>query len=160
MKNKSKELIELDLLGQFFSAIVDIKQPGGFSITTHLKEPVIPETLQQAVNDLMRRLPFLCSRLQRGFFWYHQEVLSDPPQIIAENNLPVFSDYYNYGRGHVLRILYGEKYFKVETLHSICDGRGLQNIACALLFRYFELLGVNVNKGEIVDCADSFHPEI
>lgn len=159
MKQTKNQLIELDLLGQFFASIVDDKQPGGFSITAHLKEPVQPEVLQQAVNDLMRRLPFLCGRLRRGFFWFYHEVLAESPQIIPISGSPVFSDYYNRGNGHVLRVLYGEKYFKVETLHSICDGGGLIKIISALLLRYFELLGIKADKTEIVDCAGAFQQE-
>jgi len=70
-----------------------------------------------------------------------------------------FTDYYNKGEGHVLRVLYGEQHITLEAIHSVVDGRGLTVMMQALLGRYFELLGVTFEKGEIPDCADTFQAE-
>jgi NRPS condensation-like uncharacterized protein len=134
--------IELDPVGVYYAAITNRKAPATFSISAYLREPVVPHALQQAVNDLMNRLPFLSGRLRRGFFGYHHEVLADPPMIVPTSNGHTFSAYYETGTGHVLRVLYGERHFTVETLHSICDGRGLAKIVSVLLVRYFEILGI------------------
>ena len=160
MKQEAQnKILELDLIGQYYASIINKKQPGVFNISVHLKECLNPQILQQAVNDLMRRLPFLSGRLRRGFFWYGHEILAQPPQIAPASGSPLFSDYYNRGSGHVLRVVYGEQHFTVETLHSICDGRGLTKVICALLVRYYELLGVKVDKSEIIDCSGAFQPE-
>ena len=153
------QIIELDLIGQYYASIINEKQSGVFSISAHLKESVNPQILQQAVNDLMRRLPFVSGRLRRGFFHYAHEVIAEPPLIKPVSEPYAFSDYYNKGSGHVLRIVYGERHFTVETIHSICDGRGLTKITSALLVRYFELLGVTMDKSGVIDCSDSFQPE-
>lgn len=58
-----------------------------------------------------------------------------------------------------MRVLYGERHFKVETSHLMTDGRGLSKITSALLVRYFELLGVEADKGDIIDCEGTALPE-
>jgi hypothetical protein len=67
---------------------------------------------------------FLSGRLHRGFFGYYHEILAEPPVIVPARNGHTFSTYFESGSGHVLRILYGDRHVTVETLHSICDGRG------------------------------------
>jgi NRPS condensation-like uncharacterized protein len=150
-----KTRITLDPVGQFYAATINDKQPGNFYITTYLNEPIVPKVLQVAVNDLITRLPFLSGRLYNGFFWHFHEILSKPPQIVPTEDTSLFDAYYKNGDRNVLRVRYGEQHFTVEAIHSIVDGRGLTKIVRALLVRYFELLGLTVNKDDIVDCFGS-----
>jgi len=71
----------------------------------------------------------------------------------------VFSAYFNHGEGHTLRVLYGERHFTVENIHSNVDGRGLMKVTQTLLVRYFELLGVAFDKTGMIDCDGESHPE-
>jgi len=156
---KPKERIKLDHLGQFYSAINCKKNPGTFSLTAYLNETIIPDTLQQAVNDIMQRLPFLNVCVRRGFFWYYNEVLECKPKVIPANTVSNLCGYFENGNNHLIRVLYGEKYFSVEVLHSVCDGRSLSKIVIALLVRYFELLGDKINKDGIIDCTEKIESE-
>jgi NRPS condensation-like uncharacterized protein len=115
--------------------------------------------LQQAVDDLMHRLPFLSGRLRRGFFEHYHEILVDPPRIVPTRTGHTFSAYFETGTGHVLRILCGERHFTVETLHSICDGRGLTKIVSLLLVRYFEILGIPTESAGLIDWSAAPRPE-
>jgi len=157
--SRPKTRMKIDLAGHFSIAIIDKQRPDSFYITAHLKESLDPQALQTAVNDLVRRLPFLNGRFRSGFFWYFHEVLENPPQIVFAEDLPIFDDYYNTGDGHVLRVLYGKQHFTIQAIHSIVDGRGLSKLMRALLVRYFEVLGLTVEKGDIVDCSDPYHTE-
>ena len=105
----------------------------------------------------MRRLPFLNGRLREEPSGYYHEILECFPQITPDDNH--FTTYYREGLGHVLRVRYGEHHFKAETIHSICDGGGLTNFVCALVVRYLELLGLDFEAGEIVNCSDSLDIE-
>ena len=151
--------MELDVVGQYYSSINTSKQSGVFALVVALKEPVQPQVLQQAADDLMRRLPFMNGRLKYGFFHYKYEILKDFAKIVPDNKEHLFSDYYNKGSRHMIRIVYGEKHFTVKTTHSICDGRGLSKFTKALIVRYFELLGLEVDKSDIIDCDGEFNPE-
>jgi NRPS condensation-like uncharacterized protein len=156
MKNlfAQKTRMALDPVGLYYASIISETQPGNFNVSAYLYEKIEPQILQTAVNNIMRRLPFLSGRLYGGFFQYFHEILETPPQIVKSDTVPLFGEYYKEGDGHVLRILYGERHFTVEAIHSIVDGRGLSKVACALLVRYFELLGVSVSKSDIANCAE------
>ena len=156
---KPKDRIKLDHLGQFYSAINCKENPGTFSLTAYLHEQIIPKTLQQAVNDLMQRLPFLNVRVRRGFFWYYNEILETELKIISVNNTLSPCSYFEKGDNHLIRVIYGEKYFTIEVLHSVCDGRRLSKILVSLLVRYFEILGEKINKDGIIDFTGQLQKE-
>ena len=154
-----KQEMKLDVIGQYYSSINTRKQSGVFALSVYIKESLQPEILQQAADDLMRRLPFMNGRLKYGFFHYKYEILKNFAKIVPYKEEHLFSDYYNKGSRHMIRIVYGEKHFTVKTTHSICDGRGLSKFTKALLVRYYELLGMKVDKGDIIDCNGAFDPE-
>lgn len=151
--------IELDPVGLYYASVTSRKHPATYSISAYLSEPVVPDGLQQAVNDLMRRLPFLNGRLRRGFFGYYHEILAGPPVIVPARNGHTFTAYFESGTGHVVRILYGERHVTVEALHTICDGRGLTKIVSALLERYFEILGITMEEAGLIDWSAAPRPE-
>ena len=147
---------ELDAIGQYYALIITPDHPGQFMLSAYLKEAIDPEMLQQAVSDVMHRLPFLCGGIHPKFFWYHHKLLPTPPQIVWMGDEYAFTDYYNKGKGHVLRVLHGERHITVEAIHSVVDGRGLTKVMQTLLGRYFELSGIVFEKGDMIDCADTF----
>lgn len=154
-----KKKIKLDPLGQLTASTVSEKQPSSFMLTAYLKDVVDLKILQQAVNDVMgKRLPFISGRLKRGFFWYSQELLP-PPQIVPDIEPHRFHCYFNEKQGHVMRVLYGERHFSVENIHSNVDGRGLLKVMQTLLVRYFEILGVLFDKSDLISCAETPSPE-
>jgi len=150
---------QLDAIGQYYASTITPEQPGQFTLSAYLKETIDPKVLQQAVNDVVCRLPFLSGRIQPKFFWYHHKLLSAPPQVVYMGEKYTFTDYYNKGEGHVLRVLYGERHITVEAIHSVVDGRGLAKVVETLLVRYFELLDITFEKGDIIDCAGTFVTE-
>ena len=149
---------KMDPMGQYTAATTDEQNPSSFFITAHLKEAVDPATLQHAVNDVMTRLPFLSGRMRPGFFWWSQELIP-PPKIISASVPHRFEYYYGKGACHTLRVLYGERHFTVENIHSNVDGRGLLKATQTLLARYFELRGVAFDKTGMIDCEAELHPE-
>jgi len=151
--------IELDPVGQFYAATISDACPGTFRVSAHLRECVNLEILQKAVNDLIRRLPFLGGHLRSSFFRYYNEIHAQPLQIEPERDIPAFGRCHKKGRDHLLRVLCGEKGFTIETTHIVCDGRSLAKIMTALLTRYFELLGATVDKSGIIDCFGAMRVE-
>ena len=151
--------IELDSVGRYYTLVSSPENPGTFGATAHLRETVDPAVLQSAVNGIMLRLPFLNVRIRRGFIWYYHEVMAEPPRILPATDYPLPCSYFEKDKGHVLRILYGEKHFTMEVLHSICDGRSLMKIIAAVVIRYFELLGVEFDKTGIIDSGEEVRAE-
>jgi len=147
---------ELDFMGGVYASTINQNSLGAFSISIHLKELVDQQVLQQAVNDLVKRLPYLNGRLTSDLQY---ELLSDPSKIVLDEIPIMFTDYYNHGQGHMLRILYGEHHIRVEVTHIMTDGRGLVSITRALIVRYFELQGIEMDKARIIDCSKPMVPE-
>ena len=158
-ENMQNQTIELDLVGQYYAAIIDRNCSGVFAITVYLKETVNPKVLQQAFNDLMIRLPFLNGKLQKGFFHYKHKLLQELPKTQPISNQAWYDAYYNQGAGHMVSVIYCTNHFTVRTTHSICDGRGISRIARALTVRYFQLLGVKMELADIIDCDQDFNKE-
>lgn len=151
--------IQLDPVGYFYSTISNPKNPGTFGISAYLNEKLDPSILQQAVNDMMKRLPFLNVCLKSGFIWDYHEILPEPPQILPASAFPTPCSHFNLDNAHVIRVLYGENYITIEVLHSVCDGRSLTKIMSALLVHYFELLGVSDDKTGIIDFNEEMQSE-
>jgi len=149
-----KNRIKLDHLGQYYASIHCKENPGTFGISVHLKENLKPDILQQAVNDIVKRLPHLNVRLNNGFFWYYHEVLKNPLKIMLQPDFSTPARHFKKGEP-LTRIIYGERHFTVEVLHTVCDGRSLAKIVSALLARYFEILGYAINKKNIINPQDS-----
>jgi len=137
-------------MGGVYASTINQNSLGAFSISVHLKDSVDKQVLQQAVNDLVKRLPYLSGRLTSDLQY---EILSDSPKIMLDEIPVTFTDYYNHGQGHMLRILYGERHIRVEVTHIMTDGRGVASITRALMVRYFELLGIEMDKTGIIDCT-------
>ena len=74
--------MELDPIGQYYASVITPKHPGQFMLSAYLNEVVDPNILQQSVNEVVCRLPFLSGRLKPKFFSYHHELLSSPPQVV------------------------------------------------------------------------------
>jgi len=124
-----------------------------------LKEALIPETLQNAVNSVMQRLAYMNTHLHRGFMDYYHKPLKKPPKIIHEQDMPALCRYFKKGKNHLIRVIYGEWHFTVEVLHTLCDGSSFVWVIKALLVRYFELLGLTVEKDGVLDCKGNMSAE-
>jgi len=148
----------LNYIGQFYSAATNEDYPGVFSISMHLHEKLCAETLQQAVNDIAKRLPHFNVRKQNDKFWYYNEELPTPPVIEKQADITEPLRYFK-DDAHLLRIIYGENHFTLEVSHSVCDGRTLAPVAVSLLIRYYHLLGVEVDGEGFINVNDPTTPE-
>jgi NRPS condensation-like uncharacterized protein len=149
---KRRRRLKLDHLGQYYTTVSSKGNPGTFSVGVHLHEPLQPQILQNALNDLAKRLPHLNVRKHRGFFHYYNEMRTAPLIIEKENAGAEPCRYFKRGEP-LLRVIYGARHFTLEVLHSVCDGRSLAMVASSLAIRYFELLGTEVSKQGFIDCA-------
>jgi len=156
MQNMKK--FPLNYIGQFYSAATDENYPGVFSISMYLHEELCSETLQQAVNDMAKRLPHFNVRKQSGSFWYYNEELPSPPVIEKQAGLAEPLRYFK-DDAHLLRIIYGERHFTLEVSHAVCDGRTLAPVAVSLLIWYYHFLGVEISNEGFINLNDPTTPE-
>jgi len=150
--------IMLDHLGQYYASINCEANPGTFSVSAHLKELVKPNILQQATDDLVKRLPHLNVQLKRNFFQHYHEVLENSLKIVPQRDFQSPASYFKKA-DPLTRIIYGDYHLTIEVLHTVCDGRSLAKIMSALLVRYFELQDFNLNKAGIIECSATISDE-
>lgn len=139
--------IPLDPIGIMAVSNASTSFPGNFWITAHLKETINVGALQLAVDRLFERFPLLNGKIVTTETAFYHEILPYSVKINRDNGLEVIEDYYNYGDGHVIRILYGDYHIKIEAIHSITDGSGLCTLLKALLTWYFFCRKYQVKPG-------------
>ena len=166
--SRSCALNRIDPVGEFHALIRDRNFPETYSITVYLKDAVDSHVLQQAVNDLAKRVPSINYAHRRTFFNVYHVSMPAPPQVMPVNKLPNTCSYYSADGTHLFRVLYSENSFTAEIMHSTCDGRALTEIVKALTVRYFELLPAGgddgssvsrIDKSQVLDCDMPADPE-
>lgn len=137
----------MDPIGLLYCSIISKDYPGNYTVTATLREKLNEKILQKSVDRLFKRLPLLNGKIIETENGFYHEILENTPKISKDKGLTPYEDYYNKGEGHVVQILYGERHIKIETIHSITDGRSALEILKGILIDYFKHLGVVVENG-------------
>ena len=86
---KTKRWERLDNTAHLFPIIANDEMTNVYRISVMLKEEVVPELLQEALNTVLPHMPGFNMRMRRGFFWYYFEENGKPaPDVFlktAEN---------------------------------------------------------------------------
>lgn len=114
-----------------------------FRLSCVMRQPIRPEILQQAVNDLFERFPTMIVYLRSGFFWNYFERAQKPPTVREEKTYPC-RPFDVKARSYLLRIMYSGYRITVEFFHGITDGNGGSVYLLSLIKRYLELCGTEV----------------
>ena len=133
-----KNWYRLDTAALIFPAITRLDWSNAFRVSATLREPVDPELLQQATNDLRRRFPSYFVTLRKGVFWYYLEESDRPVQVRRDYAYPLTFMSSRELRQNCLRVLYYKNRIAVECFHALTDGRGGSVFLCNLVARYLE----------------------
>jgi|GEM_PF-2927332 len=151
--------VAIDPIGLLYAGTSNKDFPNNYTISVYLNEKIKPEVLQQAVNDIFKRLPIVNGKLVETETDFYHEILEETPVITKDKGLYPYEQYYLEGLKHSVRVVYGDIHFKVESMHFITDGRSTAEIAKGILIRYYELMGIEVEKGYGIDVRDTPSPE-
>ena len=167
MNSRTREIKwrRLDNTAKIFPVIANENLSNVFRISATLKENIIPELLQQALEEVILWFDGFNVRLRRGFFWYYFETNKRKPLIEKESTYPCkFID--PQSKQHFLfRVSYYEKRINLEVFHAITDGMGAINFLKELTYHYISLLKYKDSKNEapripsrecILDTDDSY----
>ena len=91
MKKKTAEgqwWRRLDNTAKIFPVIASEAMSQVFRVSVTLKEPIKPEVLQQALEDILPHIRNFRVRLRRGIFWYYFEENKRVPQVQRESTYP------------------------------------------------------------------------
>ena len=157
----SKIWMPLDNAALIFPAIRRRNWNNVFRQSVTLTEDIDPVLLQQAVHDLMPRVPSFYLRLRRGVFWYYLEEVASPPQVQEDYAYPLtFMTKREMGRC-CLRVLYYRNRIAVEFFHVLSDGGGAMVYLKTLVARYLALrYGVDIPAEDgVLDIREAPDPE-
>lgn len=89
-KKWRKRWRRLDNTAKIFPVIANEQMSQVFRISVTLKEPVDPDILQQALEDILPHIRNFRVKLRRGLFWYYFEENTRIPGTAGEYlSLPV-----------------------------------------------------------------------
>lgn len=125
-----------------------------FRVIANLDKKVDPEVLQKAVDLTVPRFPMYTVIIRRRWHGLRTLQVADM-NVEAEPFNPQRVHYHRYAKKPLFKIMYGEKMICVELYHILSDGNGGVAFLNCLLGCYFELLGEEVDKTNILDYKDT-----
>ena len=156
-----KQWYRLDNAALIFPAIIRKNWNNVFRVSATLKEPVDPEVLDRAIEELRPRFPTCFVRLRTGFFWYYLETITKAPKAQQDFAYPLTHMTRRELKTCCVRFLYYENRIAVEVFHSVTDGTGGLILLQNLTARYLSLkYGTEIPaEGKIVDISEKPKPE-
>ena len=135
---KKKEWYKLDSAAKIFPAIISSYNSTVFRLSATLKEEVIPQKLQNALNKTIDRFPMYQVKLKNGLFWNFLQKNQAKPIIRKEHYAPCRKMHKIFDKGFLFRVLYFHKRISVEFSHILTDGTGANEFLMLLLQNYFD----------------------
>ena len=149
----------LDNTAKIFPVIANENVSQVFRISATLKEPVNPELLSRALEEILPEIRNFRVKLRRGLFWYYFEENDRIPQVKRENTYPCrFIDPHGNQR-FLFRVTYYEKRINLEVFHALTDGLGAVNFLKCLIRQYLRL-AAGVSEGMTQDDEKARNQEV
>lgn len=143
MENKDCWL-KLDNAGKIFPYVSKKNFANVFRVSFYLKEAIKPDVLQNAVDDLKYRFPTFFVKMRSGIFWYYYELNERKFTVKKETAFLCSYKSKNKNNGYLLEILYYQNRISIEVFHAISDATGALELGKAIVYRYLELLGIDM----------------
>lgn len=93
-----------------------------YRVSIYLKEEVIPEVLQMALNFTMKRFPTFRTSIRKGFFWNYIDGIKKRFSIKLDQELPCSHINVSNARRQSFKIIYYDKRISLEVFHVLTDG--------------------------------------
>lgn len=120
-----------------------------YRLAVNLKEPVVPELLQMALNFTIKRFPSFATTLKKGFFWHYLDTSKSRFFVEEERDIPCQPLKVSQSGAPAFRILYYEKRISIEIFHMLADGTGGMTFLKVLLAEYIRLTGEYVTSEDL-----------
>ncbi len=119
-----------------------------FRLSAYLKQNVVPELLQMALNFTVGRFPSFATTLKKGFFWHYLDTAKRRFTVESENDIPCQPLKLSQSRSQSFRVVYHQNRISVEFFHGLTDGSGGMTFLKVLVAEYLRLTGVFVAPDE------------
>jgi len=153
---KDTTWFKLDNAAKIYPALKSAKNSFVYRVACVIKETVKPDILQQALVDLGPRFPSLFVRIKHGFFWYYLEANPETPIVRPEPSLVNQKVDPNVNNHFFFSVFYYQNRISIEIFHSLCDGSSALVFLKSLVFRYFELCGVEAKNDGTIFTVDQW----
>ena len=131
---------KLDNTAHLFPVIAGDDMTNVYRISVVLKEAVIGDTLQKALDMVLPKFDGFNVRLRRGVFWYYFEENGKPaPQVREEMTYPCRYILQNRNNSYLFRVTYYKRRINLEVFHVLTDGMGGLNFLKELTYQYLRL---------------------
>ncbi len=142
---KQKYWYKLDNAGKVFPAVSKDSRSNIFRISFYLDEAVDPIILEQAVNETLPRFETFAVQIRTGLFWQYLGANTKIAKVYKETPFLCehFKTYTN--RNFLFKVFYLDNKISLETFHGISDGLGALQFLKSILFKYFKLLGFQMD---------------
>ncbi|MDO4376178.1 MAG: hypothetical protein Q4C33_03285 [bacterium] len=121
-----------------------------FRLSVYLKEDVVPEILQMALNFTIKRFSTFATTLKKGFFWHYLDITKRRFKIEVECDVPSQPIKVSRSGSQSFRVKYYKNRISVEFFHVLTDGTGGMAFLTSLTAEYLKLLGVKIPKNDSV----------
>lgn len=147
---------KLDNTAKIYPAVSNMDSANVFRMSAFLNEPIVPETLERALNQALEAMPIFKVKLRRGLFWYYFESNNESP-IIEEENSPPCSHLNKRENNHYLfKVLYFKNKLTLEVFHVLGDGTGLIQFLNSILYFYLkELYPEEISEDFIIESTQN-----
>lgn len=117
-----------------------------FRLSVYLKEPVVPQLLQMALNFTIKRFPSFATTVKKGFFWHYLDTARIRYTVLQETGIPCQPLNIAASASQTFRILWHQNRISAEFFHILTDGSGGMAFLKALTAEYLRLCGVNSSE--------------
>lgn len=110
-----------------------------FRLSAYLKDDVVPQLLQLALNFTVKRFPHFATTLKKGFFWHYLNARKRHYSVSIEDRVPCTPIRIASSGSPAFRVVYYKNRISVEFFHVLCDGYGGMQFLKSLLVNYLRL---------------------
>lgn len=140
---------KLDNTAHLFPVIAGENVTNVYRISVVLKEPVIGEMLQKALDMVLPKFDGFNVRLRQGIFWYYFEENGKPaPEVKEESTYPCRYILQNRNQSYMFRVTYYKCRINLEVFHVLTDGMGGLNFLKELTYQYLRLTHPKLREQE------------
>ncbi len=165
MKNREIRWDKLDNTANLFPVIAREGMSNVYRVAVTLKEEIVPELLQQALERVLPYFDVFNMKLKRGLFWYYLESNEKPaPLVHEEYEYPCqyINPYAN--NDYQFRVTYYGRRINLEVFHALTDGNGALLFLKELSYCYLrlahkelqEVQGESLSANTSLDSRDSY----
>lgn len=122
-----------------------------YRLSVMLKEEILPDVLQQAVDRALPRFPTYKAAIRKGLFWRYLEPNDRPgPFVQPDIKNPCMPMSFKANNRYLVRFYYYKNRISIEAHHSLGDGTGGMCVLLTVTAEYLRLLGRKIECGGFV----------